>query len=63
MSNGPWTFKNVMLVTNVIQAGEDPTKVPLNEVEFWIQIYDLSSGYMSEIVDKQLGNFFENIVI
>lgn len=43
---------------NTIKAGEDPFKVPLNEVYFWIQIYHLPVGYMSEVVDKQLGNFF-----
>lgn len=33
-------------------------KVPLYDLELWIQIYDLLSGYMSELVGKQLGNFF-----
>lgn len=63
MSNGPWTFDHAMLVTNVIQLGEDPTKITLNEVEFWIQIYDLPSGYMYEPVGKQLGNFFGRFVL
>lgn len=48
MSNGPWSFHNAILVTSIIPKGGDPTKVPLNEVEFWIQIYDLPSGYMSK---------------
>lgn len=63
MSNRPWSFDNAMLVTNVIQAGEDPTKVVLNEVESWIQIYDLPSGYMFESIGKQLGNFFGKFVM
>lgn len=58
MNNGPWSFDNALLVTNTIPVGVDPTKVALNTVEFWIQIYDLPSGYMSESVGKQLGNFF-----
>lgn len=29
INNGPWTFDNVLLVSNIIKAGEDPTKVPL----------------------------------
>lgn len=63
MSNGPWTFENAMLVTNVIPAGGDPTKVPLNEVEFWIQLYDLPGGFMTEQIGKQLGNFFGAFVM
>lgn len=63
MNNGPWTFDNAMLVTNVVQAGEDPTKVLLNELIFWIQIYNFPNGYMSETVGKQLGNFFGKFLL
>ncbi|XP_074347294.1 uncharacterized protein LOC141686139 [Apium graveolens] len=62
MNNGPWSFDNALLVTNIIPVGGDPMKVSLNIVEFWIQMYDLPSGYMSELVGKQLGNFFESFV-
>lgn len=57
-NGGPWSFDNALLVLNGISPGEDPTKVPLVDIDFWIQIYDLSVGYMSEAVGKQLGNFF-----
>lgn len=62
MNNGPWTFDNAILVTSIIPAGGDPTKVPLHEVEFWIQLYDIPSGLMTEAVGKQLGNFFGSFV-
>lgn len=62
MDNGPWSFDSAILVTNTIPAGGDPTKVSLNEVEFWIQIYDLPSGLMSESIGRQLGNFFGSFV-
>lgn len=63
MSNGPWSFENAILVTSTIPNGGDPTKVPLNETEFWIQIYDLPSNFMTEAVGKQLGNFFGTYVM
>nr|XP_017245464.1 PREDICTED: uncharacterized protein LOC108217127 [Daucus carota subsp. sativus] len=63
MNNGPWTFDNAILVTNTIPAGGDPTKVPLNEVEFWVQIYDLPTSFMTEAVGRQLGNFFGKFVL
>lgn len=47
----------------MIPAGGDPTKVPLNDVEFWIQIYDLPSSYMTESIGKQLKIFFGSYVI
>lgn len=64
IADGPWLFDNMMLVTNCIRIrrGDDPVKVPLNEIEFWIQIYDLPSGFMLERVGKQLGNFFGTFV-
>lgn len=58
INGGPWSFDNALLVTSVIKQGEDPTKVPLVEVDIWVQIYDLPVGLMSETVGKQLGNFF-----
>ncbi|KAL8096581.1 hypothetical protein AgCh_037515 [Apium graveolens] len=62
LSNGPWSFDGAMLVVNEIKAGEDPVKVQLNEVEMWIQIYNLPMGYMTESVGKQLGNFFGKFI-
>lgn len=34
LNNGHLSFDNVMLVTSTILAGNDPTKVQLNEMEF-----------------------------
>lgn len=63
MMNGPWTFDGALLVMNTVKTGEDPTKVSLVEVDFWIQIHDLPVGYMSEVVGKQLGNFFGSFLL
>lgn len=57
-NGGPWSFDNALLILNTIAPGEDPTKVALVEVDFWIQIHNLLVGYMYEVVGKQLGNFF-----
>ncbi|XP_074344237.1 uncharacterized protein LOC141683421 [Apium graveolens] len=62
VNGGPWSFDSALLVLNVIKPGEDPTKVALFEVDFWIQIHDLPVGYMSEAVGKQLGNFFGSFI-
>lgn len=62
LNNGPWTFDNACLVLNTVKTGEDPVNVMLNEIEFWIQIHGLPVGYMTEMVEKQLGNFFGTFV-
>lgn len=58
LDGGPWSFDNAMLIIQAIPPGEQPLKVPLWYINFWIQIYELPAGFMSETVGKQLGNFF-----
>lgn len=62
LNNGPWSFDGALLVVNSVGLGEEPLSVSLNEVEFWIQIYNLPSGFMVESVGRQLGNFFGQFV-
>lgn len=59
---GPWSFDNALLVLNATKPGEDLIKVALVEVDFWIQVYDLPIGYMTETVGKHLGNFFGTFI-
>lgn len=62
-NGGPWSFDNIMLVLSTIPPGENPVKVPLVSLNIWIQIHDLPSGFMSEQVGKQLGNFFGEFIM
>lgn len=57
IDGGPWSFDNHILILHQLKHGELPLHVPLNYVNFWVHIYDLPVGYMSEAVGKQLGNF------
>lgn len=62
MNGGPWSFDNAMLLIEEIPIGEEPLKVPLWFMNIWIQVYDLPSGFMSEAVGQQLGNFFGEFI-
>lgn len=62
-NGGPWMFDNAMLCNDVIPPGEDPLKIPLWFLNIWIQIHELLSGFISETVGKQLGNFFGEILL
>ncbi|MBA0590764.1 hypothetical protein Gorai_019456, partial [Gossypium raimondii] len=46
----------------LIQPGEDPILVPLSTSEFWIQIHDLPTGMMTEVMAKKFGNFLWQFV-
>lgn len=58
LNGGPRTFDNSMLLLEQISVGQDPVKVSLWWLNIWIQVYELPSGFMSEAVSKQLGDFF-----
>ncbi|XVF56444.1 hypothetical protein PTKIN_Ptkin06aG0121000 [Pterospermum kingtungense] len=57
VGRGPWFFDNQMLICHYLQPDESPHLVSLVKVDFWIQVFDLLPGYVSESIGKQLGNF------
>lgn len=63
VNGGPWSFDNAMLIVSTIPPGMEPLKVPLWHLEMWIQIHDLPTGFMSEAVGKQLGDFFGEFLL
>lgn len=62
LNGGPWSFDNAMLVLSKINVGEDPLEVPLFSLQFWIQLFGVPSGLMTEAAGKQLGNFFGSFI-
>ncbi|XP_039055454.1 uncharacterized protein LOC120198147 [Hibiscus syriacus] len=56
-SEGPWCFNSHILVFHMLQEQDDPMKIPLHFVDFWIQINKLPVGYISEQIAKQIENF------
>ncbi|KAH1106132.1 hypothetical protein J1N35_009900 [Gossypium stocksii] len=53
LAGTPWFFNNYLLVLHRIQPGEIPSLVPLNWIEFWVQVHDLPSGLITEHTAKQ----------
>ncbi|KAM7531628.1 hypothetical protein LguiB_035038 [Lonicera macranthoides] len=56
-NNGPWTFDQYLFVLKQISVDINTYEVTLTHVEFWVQVYDLAVGFMSERVAKDIGNF------
>ncbi|KAM6549548.1 hypothetical protein CsatB_021224 [Cannabis sativa] len=62
MEGSPWTFDRVPLIFERLKQGENPRTVMLNKLEFWIQIHNLTTGFMSERVIRDLGNYLGSFV-
>ena len=62
LEGGPWTFDNHLLLLHHLRQGEDPSKVQLIHVCFWVQVYNIPMGFTSENVGRQIGNFVGEFV-
>jgi hypothetical protein len=60
--NGPWTFDNNTLVLERVQVGTQIENIPLNHVDFWVQVHGLPMGLMKEKVGKSLGDYIGSLV-
>ncbi|GAU25702.1 hypothetical protein TSUD_216310 [Trifolium subterraneum] len=59
---GPWLFENHMLILRKVQFGEDPTTVPMDLTEIWVQIYHLPFGFMCKPIGYLMGSHIGNYV-
>ncbi|PNY15691.1 hypothetical protein L195_g012392 [Trifolium pratense] len=53
---GPWTFDNHMLVLKKLAVGDEPLAVKLDEIEVWVQIFNLPFGYVVEPIGLLIGS-------
>jgi 14-3-3 protein epsilon len=62
LQGGPWAFNNQMLIVERVQLGVQIENIPLNHVDFWVQVHNLPTGLMAERVGKTLANFIGSFV-
>ncbi|KAJ8648294.1 hypothetical protein MRB53_001317 [Persea americana] len=53
----PWTFDKHILLVKRLEENEQPHNVPLFHTSFWVQIYNLPIGFLSEKILKDIGNY------
>lgn len=41
---GPWSFEQATLILHQLMDGEDPNTVQMQDVEMWVQVYDVPRG-------------------
>ena len=57
IDSGPWTFDQHILIAKRLGESEQPQMVPLYHTSFWIQVYNLPIGFLSEKVLQNIGNY------
>lgn len=56
IDGGPWSFEQAMLVLHQVASGEDPLMAQLQEIEIWVQVYDIPQGFLSENILRSVGS-------
>lgn len=62
LEGGPWSLEQNLLVLQRYTEGEDPLSVNLKEKDIWVQIYDLSKGFVSDNILKGVGNYIGTFI-
>ena len=57
MEGGPWIYDDMDILLHCLMPNEAPIAVPLDSLDFWVQIHNLPVGFMSTQVGKQFGDF------
>ncbi|XP_030505209.1 uncharacterized protein LOC115720192 [Cannabis sativa] len=56
IDGSPWTFDRAPLIFERLKQGENPRMVPLNRLDFWVQLHNLESGFMTESTVRNVVN-------
>ena len=57
LESGSWTFDQHILLVKRLEEDEQPQNILLLTTSFWIQIYNLPIGFMSEKILKDIRNY------
>ena len=62
IDSGPWSFDNHTLLVQRLKENEQPGQILLFNVDFWVQVYKLPIGFMSEKIACSIGNHIGSFV-
>lgn len=52
-----WMFERFHLILQRLREGDNPRTVEVNEIDLWVQLHDMSAGFMSQCVATDIGNY------
>jgi hypothetical protein len=57
LEEGPWLYDNFHIVMDRISPGTVASFVPLNHIDFWVQVHGLPFGFIEPNVGQGIGSF------
>lgn len=57
-----WTFERFHLVFTRLKEGDNPRTVAINSMDIWVQLHDMSPGFMSQRVVLDVGNYISRFI-
>lgn len=57
IDDGPWAFEQGMLVYKQLLGGASAQDISLNEMDIWVQLYDIPKGFVTEKIFQSIGNY------
>ena len=57
LEGGPWIYDNMHILLHCLMPNEAAAAVPIDSLDFWVQIHNPPVGFMSTQVGKQFGDF------
>lgn len=58
----PWTFGRFHLVFERLRDGMDPRSMIINNLEIWVQLHGMGTGFMSQRVVTDIGNYLGKFI-
>lgn len=57
IDGSPWTCGRFHLILERLKEGENPKTIAINKLDVWVQLYDMETGFMSQRVVKDIGDY------
>ncbi|XP_074327536.1 uncharacterized protein LOC141665451 [Apium graveolens] len=62
IEGSPWTFGRFQLVFVRLKEGDNPRTVQINNLDVWVQLHEIQTGYMSQRVVQDVGNYLGKFI-
>lgn len=62
IKGSPWTFGRFHLVLERLKDGDNTRIVEMKKIDLWVQLHGMHSGFMSQRVAIDIGNYIGKYV-